>query len=126
MLNFWATWCLPCVEELPIFQKAKDNLGEEIAFLLINNSEGVDAAAAYLEEHEIRVRAGLEPTRRERAERDLDTTAEVLRRYQVFGVPTTIFIDTEGVVREVKPGPLSVADLAKRLGDIGVTWEPAR
>ena len=125
VLNFWATWCLPCLEELPIFQRVSSELGE-VAFLLVNNSERAETAAAYLEEHGITVRVGLEPTRRERAELDLDTTADVLRRYGVFGVPTTIFIDAEGVVREIKSGPLSASDLSERLKNIGVVWEPAR
>ncbi len=124
VLNFWATWCLPCVEELPLLQRASEALGKEGAFLLVNNSESAEAAAVYLEEHGITVRAGLEPTRRERAELDLDTTTNVLRRYQVFGIPTTIFIDAEGVVQSVKTGPLSASDLAERLAEIGVVWRP--
>ena len=124
VLNFWATWCLPCAEELPLLQRAGEALGEEVAFLLINNGEDAQAAAAYLEEHAITVRAGLEPTRRERAELDLDTTADVLRRFRVFGIPTTLFIDSEGVVQSVKTGPLSASDLSERLADIGVVWQP--
>ena len=123
MLNFWATWCLPCKEELPILQRASEALGE-VAFLLINSSESADVAASYLEEQGVTVRAGLEPTRRERAELDLDTTADVLRRYHVLGVPTTLFIDAQGVVRRVQAGPLSAADLSEGLAEIGVSWPP--
>ena len=124
VLNFWATWCLPCIEELPLLQRASEALGEEVAFVLINNSESAEVAAAYLEEHGITVRAGLEPTRRERAELDLDTAADVSRRYHVYGVPTTIFVDAQGVVRSVKTGPLSASDLSERLAEIGVVWQP--
>ena len=124
VLNFWATWCLPCVEELPLLQQASEALGEEVEFLLINSSEDAEVAAAYLREQEITLRAGLDPTRRKRAELDLDTTTDVLRRYHVFGVPTTIFIGAQGVVQSIKKGPLSASDLAERLAELGVPWQP--
>ncbi len=122
VLNFWATWCLPCLDELPIFQRASEEVGEGATFLLVNNNERAEAAAAYLEAQGITLPAGLEPTRRERAELELDTTTAVLRRYQVLGIPTTFFIDAEGVVQSVKPGPLSAAELSERLLTLGITW----
>ncbi len=125
VLNFWATWCLPCLEELPIFQKASEALGEEATFLLVNNGEDAQTAAAYLEEQGITLLSGLEPTRRQRAELGLDATTDVLRRYRVFGMPTTFFIDEEGVIQSVKPGPLSASDLSRRLAELGVSWQPS-
>ena len=124
VLNFWATWCLPCLEELPIFQRASKDVGEEVIFLLVNNSEEAQVATAYLEEQGITLLSGLEPTRRQRAELNLDTTTDVLRRYRVFGMPTTFFINEAGVVQSVKPGPLSASDLSQRLAELGVLWQP--
>ena len=124
VLNFWATWCLPCLEELPIFQRAGEVLGEQVGFLLVNNSESAEVAEAYLDEQGITLTAGLEPTRAERAELELDTTADVLRRYRVFGIPTTVFIDAEGVVQSTHAGPLSASELSQRLAELGVSWEP--
>ena len=124
VLNFWATWCLPCLEELPIFQQANEALGEEVVFLLVNNNEDAQTATAYLEEQRITLLSGLEPTRRQRAELGLDTTTNVLRRYRVFGMPTTFFIDEAGIVQSVKPGPLLASDLSQRLAELGVSWQP--
>lgn len=125
VLNFWATWCLPCLEELPIFQNAHEDLDDQVDFLLVNNSEAAAVAKAYLDEHGITLAVGLEPTRAERAELELDTTTDVLRRYRVFGVPTTVFIDAAGVVRSVQSGPVSVSKLSQRLAELGVSWETA-
>ena len=38
-LNFWATWCPPCVAELPEIQKAYEKHGNEVAFMLVANQE---------------------------------------------------------------------------------------
>ncbi|NLY98557.1 MAG: TlpA family protein disulfide reductase [Clostridiaceae bacterium] len=40
VINFWATWCPPCVNEMPDFQKVYEDLGEEIQFLMINLTDG--------------------------------------------------------------------------------------
>ena len=124
VLNFWATWCLPCLEELPIFQQANEALGEEVVFLLVNNNEDAQTATAFLEEQRVTLLSGLEPTRGQRAELNLDTTTNVLRRYRVFGMPTTFFIDEAGIVQSVKLGPLLASDLSERLAELGVSWQP--
>ena len=124
VLNFWAMWCLPCLEELPLFQRVHEASGDEVAVILVNNNEAADAAAAFLETQEITVRTALDASRRDRAALGFDTTTDVLRRYRVFGIPTTFFVDAQGVVRSVESGPLSASDLSERLADLGVTWPP--
>ena len=99
-------------------------MDEEVIFLLVNNNEDAQTATAYLEEQGITLLSGLEPTRRQRAELNLDTTINVLRRYRVFGMPTTFFIDEAGIVQSVKPGPLLASDLSQRLAELGVSWQP--
>lgn len=37
VINFWATWCKPCVKELPHFQKAKEKYGEDVVFIMISD-----------------------------------------------------------------------------------------
>ena len=39
IVNFWATWCAPCLEELPMFESAHNRVGNEVTFLGINVSD---------------------------------------------------------------------------------------
>jgi len=49
-LNFWATWCPPCVAELPEIQKAWEKHGESVAFLLVTNQEP-PVVEAFMQKH---------------------------------------------------------------------------
>ncbi len=49
-LNFWATWCPPCVAELPEIQKAYDRFGEEVAFVLVTGEDPAKVTA-FFEKH---------------------------------------------------------------------------
>ena len=127
VLNAWATWCAPCVEELPLFQSIANEVnGEEAAlgFLLINSGEAPDAAAAFLEELEVTLPAVFDATREQAATLEVDETLDVLRDYRVRGMPTTFFIDAEGVIQGVKVGLLLPNEASTFLENIGVSWQP--
>lgn len=49
-LNFWATWCPPCVAELPEIQKAYEKHGDDVAFILVSNQEA-GIVEAFMEKH---------------------------------------------------------------------------
>jgi cytochrome c biogenesis protein CcmG, thiol:disulfide interchange protein DsbE len=132
VLNFWATWCLPCREELPLFQRIGDEVNQdsdvpEVVFLLVNKNETPEAARRFLAELDITLTGAFDATRDECAQLsgvDLDTSADVLRRYRVRGLPTTLFIDAEGIIRGIKVGELLPFEAPQLLASIGVTWQP--
>ena len=134
VLNFWATWCPPCVEELPLFDRLEREINgtegaSEVRVLLVNNNEDPETAATFLDELGVSLPSGFDATReareafRARGE-ELDKTLEVLKRYRVRGMPTTFFIDAEGTIRAVKVGGLTPAEASENLAAIGVTWQP--
>ncbi len=90
VLNFWASWCGPCKREMPEFQAAFEELGEDIAFLMVNMTDGsretVDTASSFVEE------AGY--TFPVYYDRDMDAASA----YGAYSLPTTYFIDAEGFV----------------------------
>ena len=132
ILNVWASWCAPCVEELPFFQRLYSDVnaaGENLAVLLVNNGENPAEALSFLQGLEITLPTALDPTKEQREafkaqDTALETTDKTLRNYRVRGMPTTFFIDAEGIVRGVKVGLLLPSEAPGLLASIGVTWKP--
>lgn len=88
VLNFWASWCGPCQSEMPDFNEAYAELGEDVHFLMINMTDGsretVDTASAFIEEQ-----GYLFPVY-------YDTDFDAAITYGVYSLPSTLFIDAEG------------------------------
>ncbi len=94
ILNFWASWCGPCKVEFPLFQDARERYsGEGLEILGIIHDDSAEAAAAFVSEEGSAWPALLDPD-------DVAWSA-----YGGLGLPTSFFIDREGVVRAVSFGP---------------------
>ncbi len=92
-LNFWATWCPPCREEMPSMQTLYDELaGEGLEMLAVNVLEDAETARGFIEEQGFTYPVLL------------DTNGRVMIRYGVRAYPTTYIIDREGNVLGVRPG----------------------
>ena len=88
VVNFWATWCGYCVSEMPEFQQVWEELGEDVHFMMVNQTDGItetkEEAEAHLEE------AGYTfPVY-------FDTELSASKAYSVRSLPVTYFIDAEG------------------------------
>lgn len=121
MLNFWATWCPPCREELPLFQLVGEAT-PELQVFLINAGESREQAARYFEANDLELPTAVNPTT-DRPEGAEDTLA-VAQRYRVRGMPTTFFIGADGLIRSIFVGEISERVLSERLAEIGVSWQP--
>lgn len=89
VLNFWASWCGPCKSEMPDFEDAFQEYGDEINFVMVNLTDGtgetLETAKAFLEE------AGYSfPVY-------FDTQSLGAAAYGVSSIPRTYFIDADGV-----------------------------
>jgi cytochrome c-type biogenesis protein len=92
-LNFWATWCPPCREEMPSMQTLYDELADEgLEILAVNVLEDVDTAQAFIDEQGFTYPVLM------------DTNGRVMLRYGVRAYPTTYIIDRDGNVIGVRPG----------------------
>lgn len=123
VLNIWATWCPPCVEELPLFQQFYDeysNSGELFNVLLVNNNEDAAAASAFLQELGVTLPSVYDASKYQREQDDLDKTTDVIESYRVRGMPSTYFIDAEGAIAGVKAGFLLPEEAPALFGNIGV------
>ncbi|MBW6484139.1 MAG: TlpA family protein disulfide reductase [Vicingaceae bacterium] len=92
-LNFWATWCLPCVAELPSINKMYNQLKDEnIVFLLISN-ETFEKVAKYRERKKFDVPFHI-----------IDSTGYIPRLYQSPSIPTTFIINKNGEIIKASAG----------------------
>ena len=109
VLNFWASWCQPCKEELPLLENAWKQMQAQkknIVFLGIDFQESNSDASSFLLQHGITYLAGL------------DTDGSIANKYGVSSLPQTIFIDRNGTVRSREPQELTTQDLSRNLQSI--------
>lgn len=132
VLNAWATWCPFCIEEIPLFQRAHDDINsgdEQVVFLLVNLAERFDQAQSYIDDVvATSLRTAYDATPEAQAAHsgiEFDSTQTVLtRNYRLRGMPTTYFIDADGVIQSVRIGPIGQSELVEHLAGIGVDWQP--
>ena len=90
LLNFWATWCPPCIREMPSMERLHQQVdAKEFKVIAINQMEDIDQVFAFTGQLEI------DPT----FEILFDQDSKVSQRYRVRGLPTTYLIDKKGKIR---------------------------
>ena len=108
-VNFWGTWCPPCVEELPELQAFAAAQGEDGALVIAsNNSESADQIYQYFEDNDLELPDILFV---------LDSEHVMYRWFGVFQMPTTYLVDGAGVVRDVKYGAFEDIDTLQKYLD---------
>ena len=111
LLNFWASWCPPCVHEIPSMSDLTDELrAQNIPFdiLAVNLGEDEFEMSEFLDEHEVSFTVLLDPPK------------AIARQWKVYAYPTSYIIDKKGVIRYSIAGGFDwntqgVKDLLKKL-----------
>lgn len=98
MVNFWASWCGPCKVEMPHMQAAERELRESTGFVIlaINLGEDKKTAEGFLTKNNFDFIALLDGDR-----------SVAQSKYKLIGLPTSFFIDKQGVIKEIQTGPLA-------------------
>ena len=109
VINFFATWCDPCREEMPLINAlATKGTKDRYHVLGIAVEDTRAALTEYVKEAKIVFPVAL----------DLNST--VKRSYRIFGPPATFFIDGQGVIRDVVLGPMTAERVRDALQKIGI------
>jgi peroxiredoxin len=105
MLNFWATWCPPCKAEMPEMEQFSKEANEDIVVLAVNIDPQLDVQG-FVDENKITFPILL------------DAEDIVNETYQVLSIPTTYFIDSQGIIQNKYTGAMSLTvmeDFTKKL-----------
>ncbi len=110
LVNFWATWCKPCKEEMPAMQASYDKLRDKGFFVLaVNELEDTARVAEHIRTHG------------HTFEVVMDHNNQVANMYGVVGLPASFLIDPQGMVRERISGSLltesRIEEMVKKYGE---------
>ncbi len=105
VVNFWASWCPPCIAEMPDLEAVHQAVAGQVAFVGVNTQDTPDAAAQMVEETGVTY--------------DLvrDPDGALFRAFEVFGMPSTFYVDADGVIVGRHTGLITRDDLLADLVD---------
>jgi cytochrome c biogenesis protein CcmG/thiol:disulfide interchange protein DsbE len=103
VVNFWASWCPACVNELPEFQDVHERIGDEVTFIGVANRDPRQASEALAGE------VGLTYTLAD------DPNGDLFRSLDLIAMPSTLFITPDGEIAEVFAGQLTAQALEARV-----------
>ncbi|HWI53387.1 MAG TPA: TlpA disulfide reductase family protein [Symbiobacteriaceae bacterium] len=96
-VNFWATWCPPCRQEMPDLQTLQGETGERVKVLAVggDESESAERLLAFAKDQKLTFTV-------------VHDRGEGLMEYRVIALPTTFVVDQHGVIREKIQGAISL------------------
>ncbi|MGH8902140.1 MAG: TlpA family protein disulfide reductase [Egibacteraceae bacterium] len=105
VVNLWATWCAPCVEEMPAFQQVAAAARGKVTFLGVNVADDPDAAMAFVAKLGITYDLAADPRQ------------DFFHRIAAYGMPTTLLVDPQGTIVYRRTGPLDAPELRGLLAE---------
>ncbi len=112
VLNFFASWCVPCKDEAPMLSQAAVEYSKKgVVFLGIAYNDKEDKAREFANTYDLGFPILMD---------DSSDAGRTSVKYALFGVPETFFIDKDGIVQKHHPEPITRAKLEAGLKRIGV------
>jgi cytochrome c biogenesis protein CcmG/thiol:disulfide interchange protein DsbE len=107
LINFWATWCQPCLEEMQLIQNRFEHHYPDLAVLAIEEGSSTNEVSKIA-------------SRNKTTFLILMGSEEVLSQYGVNALPTTFLIDSEGIIRSAYIGSFTPKSLDTELKKVGI------
>lgn len=99
IINFWATWCPPCREEMPELDNFAQQHRQNLEFYAINIQEPSEKVTEFLKQHRYAMPVLL------------DSDGGITKTFRINAIPTTLVIDRNGVIRFRKSGGVTQSEL---------------
>lgn len=107
VVNFWATWCGPCRSEMPVFDAAYKEYGDEVEFMMVNLTDGYNDIPEKVAEF-VDANGYSFPIYH-----DLEQNAA--RVYSVYSIPMTLFVNADGSIYDTVIGAMNEKSFMVRL-----------
>lgn len=106
VVNYWATWCVPCQKEMPRLVAAANKFAGKVGFLGVDVEDDARAAAAFVKRYEIPFRSLA------------DESGAIRRSQKLLGLPATQFYSADGELAFLHQGEIKARDLENRIDDL--------
>ena len=106
VVNVWASWCVPCRREMPVFEAAYQRYRDRVAFVGVNHQDSRRLALELVDETGVSYPSAYDP----------DGT--VARSFGLFGMPTTLMVSPGGQLRLRRTGEMSRSELTEALDEL--------
>lgn len=106
VINFWASWCLPCRREMPALQAAHDEFGDRVTFIGVNHQDNRDDALELVADVGVVYPSGMDPD------------GGTARDYGLFGMPSTVFVARDGTIAGIRTGELTADELDRAIREL--------
>ena len=110
VITFWGTWCPPCREEFPALVAAQKRYRAAGLVVLAVNQRDQELTTKAVQDFVTEFAVDFPVA--------LDARGRTRRSFRLVGLPTTVFLDSSGVIRVVHPGPITHAELTDALSAI--------
>lgn len=107
-VNFWASWCPFCVEEMPLMARVQEKYPGQYETVAINRGENLATAKEFSDKVGVTNKMILL----------LDEKDSIYKQYGGFAMPYSLFIDKDGVIQDIKLGPLTEQELKQKIQKI--------
>lgn len=106
VINFWASWCTPCIEEMPAFERVHQSLGDQVAFLGVNSRDEDEAAAQMIESTGVTYALAK------------DTDGALARALEVTNLPVTVLVLPDGTIAQTFQRKVSAERLCESINQV--------